>query len=92
MAKRLEIPGGLLFIREKDEVAEILEQWRERSEKNKKDFAEWIGTSSQNYQHIISATNYPNFEILSVLNFRGFEVSKLFHLNSEEISKLSIKT
>ena len=65
------------FVLSKKQVATWLEDARSTLAYSKAGFARFIGTTPQNYNHILKGLSYPRFENLSILCSRGFNIDSL---------------
>jgi len=77
MPSKIQAGGASLQIRTMSEAGSWLENVRTVTGKTKAEFARFIGTSPQNYQHIINGKAYPRFEMIAVLKYHGFNVDDL---------------
>lgn len=75
--RRIHTGRGTMVVRTKDNAAKWLEEIRDRLAMSKTDFADYIGTTPQNYNNISFGRQYPSFENLSILQERGFNVLEL---------------
>lgn len=75
--KKIHTERGVFMVRTKENVAQWLEEIRDRLAMSKADFADYIGTTAQTYNNISFGKSYPSFENLTILQSRGFNVSEV---------------
>ena len=77
MARNITVKttAGTITIPGMPEIGRRLEEFRAVTGKNKKEFAEFIGTTAANYQHLINGKSYPRFEVLAILKYHGYDIS-----------------
>jgi len=84
MPKILNTKNGFVVARTKHEISIIVETYRGREKLTKKDFAQAIGTTPQNYQHILNGDGALTIDNLCQLKAMGHDIFQLIELNKEE--------